>query len=246
MGLAPAMEESLSEELALSHLARCTATFTLHLLYAQWRQDLALSSTLFARRYSGYPFWFLFHRLFICLNLAGNLAWSEVDKNRRVLPITMIGTRSESNTVDHWLDWSFDGLTCLITLTIDRWPTGLVVSCRVMSTVGQQHDCPNQVSSTGDDLVSAKSVEYSNSIFGILDSDLYKVFNFIPTLRQTKPRERPEAAICVRKSSARRVLHFTPLNAASCVLHRPANRVIHRLQLYFTIVYLIWKFTNST
>lgn len=64
-------------------------------------------------------------------------------------------------------------------------------------------------------------------------TDLYYDFNFIPTLRQTKPREIPEAAICVRKSSARRVLHFTPLNAASCVLHRPANRVIHRLQLYF-------------
>lgn len=57
---------------------------------------------------------------------------------------------------------------------------------------------------------------------------------FIPTLRQTKPRERPEAAICVRKSSARRVLQFTPLNAASCVLHRPANRVIHRLQSFFS------------
>lgn len=68
-------------------------------------------------------------------------------------------------------------------------------------------------------------------------TDLYNVFNFIPTLRQTKPRERPEAAICVRKSSARRVLHFTPLTGASSVLHRPANRVIHRLQLYlFTLV----------
>jgi len=62
-------------------------------------------------------------------------------------------------------------------------------------------------------------------------TDFYYEFNCLQTLRQTKPRERPEAAICVRKSSARRVLHFTPLNAASCVLHRPANRVIHRLQL---------------
>lgn len=38
--------------------------------------------------------------------------------------------------------------------------------------------------------------------------------------------------MCVRKSSARRVLQFTPFNAASCVLHRPASRVIHRLQLF--------------
>ena len=78
-----------------------------------------------------------------------------------------------------------------------------------------------------------ESVECSNVNISAhsIDTDLYNVFNFIPTLRQTKPQERPEAAICVRKSSARRVLHFTPLNAASCVLHRPANRVIHRLQL---------------
>lgn len=82
-----------------------------------------------------------------------------------------------------------------------------------------------------------KSDEYSNlrrhtrHIF----TDLYYDFNIIPTLRQTKPRERPEAAICVRKSSARRVLHFTPLIRASSVLHRPANRVIHRLQLYCII-----------
>jgi hypothetical protein len=43
----------------------------------------------------------------------------------------------------------------------------------------------------------------------------------------------PEAAICVQKSSAQRVLQFTLFNAASCVLHRPVCRVIHRLQLYF-------------
>lgn len=53
-----------------------------------------------------------------------------------------------------------------------------------------------------------------------------------PTLRQTRLRDEPVAAMCVRKSSARRVLQFTPFNAASCVLHRPASRVIHRLQLY--------------
>lgn len=83
-----------------------------------------------------------------------------------------------------------------------------------------------------------KSDEYSNlRRHTRQNTDLYYDFNIIPTLRQTKPRERPEAAICVRKSSARRVLHFTPLNAASCVLHRPANRVIHRLQLYCIIIF---------
>lgn len=86
-----------------------------------------------------------------------------------------------------------------------------------------------------------ESDEYSNR--GILDNtDLYNVFNFIPTLRQTKPRERPEAAICVRKSSARRVLHFTPLITASCVLHRPANRVIHRLQLYLIQLFIQFEY----
>jgi hypothetical protein len=67
----------------------------------------------------------------------------------------------------------------------------------------------------------------------------FTMFILIPTLRQTKPREKPEAAICVRKSSARRVLQFTPLNAASCVLHRPANRVIHRLQSCFSLFSII-------
>jgi hypothetical protein len=42
----------------------------------------------------------------------------------------------------------------------------------------------------------------------------------------------PVAAMCVRKSSVRRVLQFTPFIGASSVLHRPASRVIHRLQLY--------------
>ena len=38
--------------------------------------------------------------------------------------------------------------------------------------------------------------------------------------------------MCVRISSVRRVLQFTPHNAVSCVLHRSAIRVIHRLQSY--------------
>src|SRR6202034_1335251 len=92
-----------------------------------------------------------------------------------------------------------------------------------------------------------KSDEYSNIRRHTRHTDLYYDFNIIPTLRQTKPRERPEAAICVRKSSARRVLHFTPLNAASCVLHRPANRVIHRLQLYKIFIYIhIESYFQST
>ncbi|KAH9424842.1 hypothetical protein DERP_012329, partial [Dermatophagoides pteronyssinus] len=40
----------------------------------------------------------------------------------------------------------------------------------------------------------------------------------------------PMAAMCVRMSSDRSVLHFTPINAASCVLPRPASRVIHHWQ----------------
>lgn len=47
-----------------------------------------------------------------------------------------------------------------------------------------------------------------------------------------KAMSKPIAAMCVRKSSVRRVLQFTPFIGASSVLHRPASRVIHRLQLY--------------
>jgi hypothetical protein len=68
---------------------------------------------------------------------------------------------------------------------------------------------------------------------------------FIPTLRQTKHRERPDAAICVRKSSARRVLQFTPLIGVSSVLHRPVSRVIHRLQSCFQIFTDIFQFIHN-
>lgn len=44
--------------------------------------------------------------------------------------------------------------------------------------------------------------------------------------------------MCVRISSVRRVLQFTPHNAVSCVLHRSAIRVIHRLQSYRLFVTL--------
>lgn len=47
-----------------------------------------------------------------------------------------------------------------------------------------------------------------------------------------KATSKPVAAMCVRKSSVRRVLQFTPFIGASSVLHRPASRVIHCLQLY--------------
>jgi hypothetical protein len=47
--------------------------------------------------------------------------------------------------------------------------------------------------------------------------------------------------MCVRKSSARRVLQFTPFNVASYVLHRPASRVIHRLQLYCILLLLFYS-----
>ena len=60
-----------------------------------------------------------------------------------------------------------------------------------------------------------------------------------PTLRQTWPRVRPEAAMCVRKISAQCVLQFTPSLAAGCVLHRPVSRVIHCSELYFHFIFEI-------
>ncbi|KAH6920032.1 hypothetical protein HPB50_028982 [Hyalomma asiaticum] len=38
--------------------------------------------------------------------------------------------------------------------------------------------------------------------------------------------------MCVQRISAQCVLQFTPSLAAGCVLHRPENRVIHRLESY--------------
>lgn len=56
----------------------------------------------------------------------------------------------------------------------------------------------------------------------------------------------PVAAMCVRKSSVRRVLQFTPFIGASSVLHRPASRVIHRLQLYCFFCLISFKDCSST
>ena len=53
-----------------------------------------------------------------------------------------------------------------------------------------------------------------------------------PTLRQTWPRELPEAAMCVQDVDVQCVLQFTLIHAAGCALHRPPSRVIHHLELY--------------
>ena len=53
-----------------------------------------------------------------------------------------------------------------------------------------------------------------------------------PTLRQTWPRELPEAAMCVQDVDVQCVLQFTLSNAASCALHRLASRVIHRSEVF--------------
>ena len=56
-----------------------------------------------------------------------------------------------------------------------------------------------------------------------------------PTLRQTRRRDLPDAAICVQKVDVQCVLQFTLLLALSCVLHRLASRVIHRRESSTTI-----------
>lgn len=58
---------------------------------------------------------------------------------------------------------------------------------------------------------------------------------FNPTLRQTWPRERPGAAMCVQGIDVQCVLQFTLINAAGCALHRCTSQVIHRSELYFWI-----------
>jgi hypothetical protein len=89
-------------------------------------------------------------------------------------------------------------------------------------------------------LMLDESIATTASVCLSLDVRALVCFNFIPTLRQAYLWERPKGAMCVRKSSVRRVLQFTPLNAASCVLHRPANRVIHRLQSCFVLSFMFY------
>jgi hypothetical protein len=57
------------------------------------------------------------------------------------------------------------------------------------------------------------------------------------TLKQTWPRERPRAAMCVQDVDVQCVLQFTLSNAASCALHRLASRVIHRSEVGFSFVF---------
>lgn len=57
------------------------------------------------------------------------------------------------------------------------------------------------------------------------------------TLKQTWPRERPRAAMCVQDVDVQCVLQFTLSNAASCALHRLASRVIHRSEVGFGFVF---------
>ena len=52
------------------------------------------------------------------------------------------------------------------------------------------------------------------------------------TLRQTWPRGRLGAAMCVQDVDVQCVLQFTLGNAASCALHRLASRVIHRSEVF--------------
>lgn len=74
MGLAPALGNSpgqgdlLQSPMPARSLLNATFPATARM------GDSALGSSLFARRYSGNPGWFLFLRLFICLNSAGRLA----------------------------------------------------------------------------------------------------------------------------------------------------------------------------
>lgn len=73
MGLAPATDRPRSGGLAaVSELD--TLTPKRHISRDLRAGDSALGCSLFARRYSGNPSWFLFLRLFICLNSAGRLA----------------------------------------------------------------------------------------------------------------------------------------------------------------------------
>ncbi|GFS75292.1 hypothetical protein NPIL_163581 [Nephila pilipes] len=55
--------------------------------------------------------------------------------------------------------------------------------------------------------------------------------SYDPQTGEASSPGRPEAAMRVRKFGVQCVLQFTPIIAASCVLHRPVSRVIHCSEL---------------
>jgi len=77
-------------------------------------------------------------------------------------------------------------------------------------------------------------------LFGLIEQTCITV-NKSTDPQTDKATGNPVAAMCVRKSSVRRVLQFTPFIGASSVLHRPASRVIHRLQLYCIVCLISFK-----
>ena len=52
------------------------------------------------------------------------------------------------------------------------------------------------------------------------------------------------AAMCVRRSSARHVLQFAPINVACYVLHRSVSRVIHGNELFFYFILVLYLVTE--
>lgn len=73
MGLAPTLGKCPGQGDLLQSQPPARSLLNATFPRGQRPRDSALGSSLFARRYSGNPCWFLFLRLFICLNSAGRL-----------------------------------------------------------------------------------------------------------------------------------------------------------------------------
>jgi len=175
--------------------------------------DLALGWSLFARRYWGNPIWFLFLRLFICLNSAGNLVWSEVDSTHTREPLEQHLTCN----VNGPLVAAIEQVTQqLIRRAHFREPLEQHLTCNVNGPLVAAIEQVTQ------QLIRRAHID-------ALDANLLIVFGVQTTLRQTKPRS--NLSCNVRSNvECSDVLHFTPINVACYVLPRPASRVIHHQQ----------------
>jgi len=179
--------------------------------------DSVLGSSHFTRRYCGNPGWFLFLRLLICLNSAGNLVRSQVEErifytvngSASLPPRTAAPTHGDDNAEE-----------------IDR----VAVPSVGLRTCGRPRQRQNRLHLGRRETANRDRPFRDDPTRRREEDDRRSILSTDPETGVASGL--PEAAMCVQDIDAQCVLQFTLIHAAGCALHRLASRVIHRLELY--------------
>lgn len=178
-----------------------------------------LGSSHFTRRYCGNPGWFLFLRLLICLNSAGNLVRSQVEE-RIFYTVPVVGSASlppRTAAPTHGDDNAEE---------IDR----VAVPSVGLRTCGRPRQRQNRLHLGRRETANRDRPFRDDPTRRREEDDRRSILSTDPETGVASGL--PEAAMCVQDIDAQCVLQFTLIHAAGCALHRLASRVIHRLELY--------------